>query len=422
MPDVADKRSHLWLPLSLSGAAFFYVVGIAALTAVSVSALNQSITWQDTSRALLLTAIALLHAEAARNVERIRRRDDAVAHIDLNSTWTVAAALVLPLYLAAAVILAIYVHVWLRVRKTPLHRRAFNVAMYILAAGAARLVFDINGPGPIEDRLNGGAGALAVLGALVAYTAVNVVILTCWLSVASLTENPLKTALGTAQDNALEAATLCLGVFIAIALDRYPLLVLVGVPLILVLHRNVLIRQLEEDARTDTKTGLLNATAWTDTARDEISRAQRRGEGVGVLVLDLDLFKRVNDTYGHLAGDDVLVEFAAATRAEVRVSDSVGRFGGEEFVVLLPDITVDHMVAIAERVRKRIENLTVIASAGSVPQIITDLSVSIGASAYPIHGMDLDQLMDAADKALYKAKDNGRNQTQVAPPLEPDGL
>ncbi|MFD1045106.1 diguanylate cyclase [Kibdelosporangium lantanae] len=250
----------------------------------------------------------------------------------------------------------------------------------------------------------------------------NVVILTCWLSVASLTEHPLKTALGTAQDNALEAATLCLGVFIAIALDRYPLLVVVGVPLILVLHRNVLIRQLEEDARTDTKTGLLNATAWTDTARDEISRAQRRGESVGILVLDLDLFKRINDTYGHLAGDDVLLEFAAATRTEVRVSDSVGRFGGEEFVVLLPDITVDHMVAIAERIRKRIENLTVIASSGSAPQIITDLSVSIGASAYPVHGMDLDQLMDAADKALYKAKDNGRNQTQVAPPLEPDGL
>ncbi|MFD1046667.1 hypothetical protein ACFQ1S_14455 [Kibdelosporangium lantanae] len=71
---MADKRSHPWLPLSLGGAAFFYVVGIAAVTAVTVSALNQSITWQDTSRALLLTAIALLHAEAARNVERIRAK------------------------------------------------------------------------------------------------------------------------------------------------------------------------------------------------------------------------------------------------------------------------------------------------------------------------------------------------------------
>jgi diguanylate cyclase (GGDEF)-like protein len=416
---VTDERSHPWLPLTPGGAAYFYATQFAAAAAVVASAVSEPVAWSDAGRALLLTAIALLHAEAARNVERIRRRDDSVAHIDLNSTWTVAAALALPLELAAAVIVVIYVHVSLRVRRMPLYRRAFNVAMYILAAGAARVVFDINGPGTVAERLEGGPGALAVLGALVAYTALNILILTGWLRLAMKTEHPLRTALGTTQDNALEVATLCLGVFIAMSLDQYPLLVIVGVPLILVLHRNILIRQLEEDARTDTKTGLLNATAWADTARDEISRAQRREDSVGVLVLDLDLFKRVNDTYGHLAGDEVLLQFAATLRTEVRTSDYVGRFGGEEFVVLLPDISVEQMVVIAERIRRRMESLTVIATNGSSPQIIDDLSVSIGAAAFPLHGMDLDQLMDAADKALYKAKDNGRNQTQVAPPLEP---
>jgi diguanylate cyclase (GGDEF)-like protein len=401
-----------------AGIAFFWLVQATAAGAVLMAAAMRPVSLADWGRAAVLCAVAILHAELARNVERLRwRENNTVAHIDLNSTWTFAAALVLPLPLTAALIAVIYAHVWLRVHRTPPFQRVFNVAMYVAAAAAARAVFYISGDEPVVDRLSTALGVLSVVAAGACYTAVNILVLSTWLWLARLADSPLKTALGRAADNALETATLCLGVFIALAAQINLLLVGVGLPLVLILHRNEMVHQLQEIARTDAKTGLLNATAWTDLARDGIARAPRRGTAVGVLLMDLDLFKKINDTYGHLAGDDVLKQLATTFRAEARSPDSVGRFGGEEFVVLLLDTTVSQMVMLAERIRQRVEALTVIAGTESTAQRIAGLSVSIGAAAFPVHGQDLDQLMEAADKALYRAKSNGRNQVQLATPL-----
>jgi diguanylate cyclase (GGDEF)-like protein len=388
-----------------AGIAFCWLVEAVAITAVVTSA--GPLTGYDIARATLLAAVAIVHAEAARTVGRVRQV--TITHVDLNSTWTFAAALVLPLPLAAAVIVAIYTHAWFRVRRTPPFRRVFSIAMYILAAAAASTVFR---SGHVFERL--GTATIAILAAAIAYTTVNVALPAMSLLLVHQGRSPLRTAIGTPADNALKGATLCLGVFVAIAMDQNPILVIVGLPLILVLHRNEMVHQIEEMARTDRKTGLLNATTWADKARAEIGRAPRRAATVGVLLLDLDLFKKVNDTYGHLAGDDVLRSVAAVLKAEVRAADSVGRFGGEEFVVLLPDITSAQVVRAAERIRRRIEDLVVTAGKGDAQQTIDNLSVSIGAAAFPTHGQDVDQLMEAADKALYRAKSNGRNQTQLA--------
>ena len=141
--------------------------------------------------------------------------------------------------------------------------------------------------------------------------------------------------MGRWDDNALEIATLCMGALAAVALGDAPGLVVLALPPFLVLHRAVLVRQLEEVASRDGKTGLLNAAAWQARA-DRAGRAARRaGVGAGVLILDLDHFKAVNDEHGHLAGDEVLAAVATALRAGVRSQDLVGRFGGEEFVVLV---------------------------------------------------------------------------------------
>ncbi|MEV4314530.1 GGDEF domain-containing protein [Actinocrispum sp. NPDC049592] len=417
MPDNRRRRVRRLADVRPAGVAFFWLVLAGAAGAVVAAACRQPVGWADWGRAAVLAAAAMTHAEAARNVERQRWSKDAVAHVDLNSTWTFAAALVLPLPLTTALIVLIYTHVWLRVHRTPPFQRIFNIAMYVVAATAARTVFYLSGTGPVTDRLATVAGVLSVLAAAACHVTVNILMLTTWLGVARLTDNPLRATLGRPADNAVEIATICLAVFIALAAQANPALVFVGLPLVLLLHRNELVHQLQEVARTDTKTGLLNATAWTDLARDEIGRAPRRGIAVGVLLMDLDLFKKINDTYGHLAGDDVLRHLATTFRAEVRTSDAVGRFGGEEFVVLLPDTTVAQMTTIADRIRQKVETLTVIAGSESTAQRIAGLSVSIGAAAFPVHGQDLDQLMEAADKALYRAKSNGRNQTQLATPL-----
>jgi diguanylate cyclase (GGDEF)-like protein len=163
-------------------------------------------------------------------------------------------------------------------------------------------------------------------------------------------------------------------------------------------------------AATDEKTGLFNAFGWRDLASRELARAQRTRSACGVLMVDLDHFKKVNDSHGHLAGDSVLKAVGTLLRAEVRDYDVVGRFGGEEFAVLLPDITEHHAIAIAERIRKAVTELKVdVNIEDHQVTTVTGLSVSIGVAVCPDSGMVVDRLLLAADTALYKAKSDGRN-------------
>jgi diguanylate cyclase (GGDEF)-like protein len=179
----------------------------------------------------------------------------------------------------------------------------------------------------------------------------------------------------------------------------------------MLLHRHVLLKQLEIAAATDEKTGLLNTTGWHRLATRELARAGRTsGATLGVLMIDLDHFKRINDTYGHLAGDVVLKEVAAAIGAAVRDYDSVGRFGGEEFVVLLPEVAETAVVVVAERIRTAISVLTVRVDLGDAPVLVTGLSASIGVATYPDAGTAVERLLASADAALYRAKSSGRNK------------
>jgi diguanylate cyclase (GGDEF)-like protein len=129
-----------------------------------------------------------------------------------------------------------------------------------------------------------------------------------------------------------------------------------------------------------------------------------------VLMVDLDHFKRINDSYGHLAGDAVLKAVAGTITDAVRDYDSVGRFGGEEFVVLLPGIAHPDVLTIAERIRAAISELVVSVPLDEVDTTVSGLSASIGASMYPAAGNAVERLLHAADTALYQAKNSGRNK------------
>ncbi|MFC5099042.1 GGDEF domain-containing protein [Amycolatopsis plumensis] len=157
--------------------------------------------------------------------------------------------------------------------------------------------------------------------------------------------------LGSASDNLLEVGQLALGVFVALALLWWPPAALLMVVPTFALHQCVQLDQLKLAARTDQRTGLLNAAAWHEQAERALERARGR---IAVLMIDLDWFKRINDTHGHPVGDDVLAEVATALTRAVRRGDTVGRYGGEEFAVLLPDVDEAEVRAIAERIRLRI--------------------------------------------------------------------
>ena len=139
-----------------------------------------------------------------------------------------------------------------------------------------------------------------------------------------------------------------------------------------------------------------------------LARAQRTGSPLALLLVDVDHFKRVNDSHGHLIGDEVLRALATELRQQVRESDVVGRFGGEEFTVLLPRTDGAGAYGIAERLRANAASLSVAAADARI-----NVTVSIGVAVLGQHGNDLFELLAAADVALYRAKDAGRDQVRI---------
>jgi diguanylate cyclase (GGDEF)-like protein len=377
----------------------------------------------------VLVAAGIVSTEASLGVERVRHRSDESPHIDLSSVWAFAAAALLPGALASAVVIGIYGHLYARVwRRTgvPPHRALFSTATVVLAVQAAAAVTGLVDHGALFHTVE---GLGAVLLALLAYAAVNMVLVVAVI-VLSGPNRDLPTflhVLAQGDEAVLEFATLSMGALAAGAMaalgPAYAVLVL---PPLIVLHRTVLVRQLEEAASVDGKTGLLNAAAWHVRAARALRRAERADGRVGLLVLDLDHFKLVNDRYGHLVGDEVLAAVAAAVRAEVRDDDLVGRFGGEEFVVLLSGAEGDEdahraAIAVAERIRKRVAALSV-----DVPEmrgglVVDTLTVSIGGATFPTDGADLAQLLEVADNAMYAAKHAGRNTVRMGLHAVPSG-
>jgi diguanylate cyclase (GGDEF)-like protein len=174
---------------------------------------------------------------------------------------------------------------------------------------------------------------------------------------------------------------------------------------------------------TDALTGLANRRHLTDVLRLEIERASRFGRTLGVLVLDLDLFKAVNDAYGHRAGDGVLVEFAARLRSAVREVDHAFRQGGEEFVVLLPETDTAGSLTVARRIGAAIRESNFAVRRRGSEDVHVRVTVSIGVAVYPRHGRTGTELLDSADEALYVAKAAGRDTCVLAgapvPPVVP---
>jgi diguanylate cyclase (GGDEF)-like protein len=162
----------------------------------------------------------------------------------------------------------------------------------------------------------------------------------------------------------------------------------------------------ERRASTDALTGLANHRAVSDTLNRMVAQASRAKSPMTAIMFDLDHFKRVNDIHGHAKGDEVLATVAAVVQSVVRDSDFVGRYGGEEFIALLPDTARQGGVMLAEKLRQAIEEL-------EIPDLDRRLSASFGVAMLPGDAVNGEQLLRAADRALYAAKNAGRNRVEV---------
>lgn len=170
-------------------------------------------------------------------------------------------------------------------------------------------------------------------------------------------------------------------------------------------------QQLRVTASHDPLTGLFNRSKLNTALDNELTRAIRYSRPLSLLMIDIDFFKRVNDDHGHLAGDKVLVELSKILDIATRSTDIVSRFGGEEFLLVLPELDHEQALQLADRIRRTVE-----AHAISYQQKTINITVSIGVATYPEHGSSIDELVSAADGAMYKAKKAGRNRIASAVP------
>jgi diguanylate cyclase (GGDEF)-like protein len=371
----------------------------------------------------VLAVGSVVHAEAARRIERLRETaSQGAPWINLKSVWTFAGLLLLPLVLVDVLVVVTYLHTWIRVtRRVVVHRWMYSMSMIIVASSSAGAVMHLISPAPVAPGA-GPAGPLAVLVAGVTRWVINVVLVTTVIKL-SAPDTPLRKALGRPTDQLIDAASLALGALIAVVLTYAPAYVPAVLLPVLAVHRSLLLHQFQVAARSDPKTGLLNAGFWHEAAGHEVRRAvqalamagRAAREGVtGLLLIDLDHFKRVNDRYGHPAGDLVLRAVADALRRGRRATDLVGRFGGEEFAILVPSTTPAQLVAMAQRICQDIRDLRVsVLTSHGARETVAGLSVSIGVAHHPDAGQSLDQLMLRADSALFAAKSAGRDQVTL---------
>ena len=171
--------------------------------------------------------------------------------------------------------------------------------------------------------------------------------------------------------------------------------------------RNLAIAEMR--AATDALSGLPNQRACQDNLKRMVAHASRAVSTISAVLLDLDHFKQINDRFGHGAGDDVLAAVGETLNSALRASDFAGRYGGEEFLILLPDTDSEGAIDAAEKVRAAIAMI-------DVPQVDREITASLGVAVFPTDALDADTLVRMADRALYAAKGAGRNRVELAMP------
>ena len=420
-PNRIGEPRHLGEPGHLGGwpiwalprwlRAFVSIVVLADAVFLAVAVSRVSIRVHDLE---LFAALLLCSAATVELTKRVGENSGFVK--DVHAVWELPVAMLLPLAYAPILPVIRFTLTQWRVKRVPLHRRVFSAAAIGLSYVAAALVFHALirlAPGVASDP---GGHALAwmvfVAACAIVMWAVNhgLVLTAIKGSDRSLKLREVQFAREPIFNDVTE---LCVAVLVAFCLANNILAVVFAFPFVSLLQRSLRHARLVEDSRVDSKTGLLNAATWERESTAEVARAVRTKTPLAVAMLDIDRFKVINDTYGHMLGDQVIKEIAHTLNTLLRDYDLAGRFGGEEFSLLLPQTRAVDAFRIAERMRANIAGLSIIAP-GTAGGERVHVTVSIGVAALDSGSeRELSELMAAADAALYRAKSGGRDQVQM---------
>ncbi len=408
----AAERDWAWwqLPPALRG--YVAAIPLAALGLTAFAASQTVWTVDDFLKFLLLLGCGAVSVAATPRVAYLK----AGMSRDFLTAWVLPVAILLPPVYAMAVPIPLQVlHQW-RVHRGVVYRRVFTAGAISLGYGAASLLF-WSFPASFAGH-SVGTGTHAITWVLA--------VAICELvggrghhfmivGAIKLTDPSVRIRDLELDREALQAdfAEFDLSVLITVVIAVNPVLAVAAVPTVLLARRFIMHSQLLAASRIDTKTGLLNASTWEREAEAEVIRAVRMNIPLAVALVDIDHFKVVNDTYGHLAGDKALRAVTDALRSQLRGYDLAGRFGGEEFSILLPQARELDALNVAERLRSYVAGLVIPVddedeSAGAIT-----LTISVGVASLDGESRELTDLMAAADAALYYAKETGRNKTHV---------
>jgi diguanylate cyclase (GGDEF)-like protein len=412
------KGWGLW---TLPRRALGYVLAIELLALVA--GLFVVLEWPTPTKRSLLNAgvliiAATVHLLISRRIEESRSDRSTGPHVNTNVVWMFPAAVLLVPQLTMVLLLWVRVLLY-PISRRPLYRHTFSTAEVMLSAIAAMFVLRAGSVNTLAEGFSA-IDVLVVIGAAVAYFLTQALIVGVVI-VLSTPKPSWSAVIGSRGDNAFEALALCMATLVALAVATSWFAPLLVVPL--VCAADWAARQVERlrgDSRTDHTTSLLNSRGWHEQAAREAARVRRQGGAFAVAVMDLDYFKSVNDTWGHPAGDAVLRTVAAVLNERTREGDVVGRIGGEEFALLLPDTDAEQAVVVAERVRTGVAEMRVPATdKRGQPVTIEGRTTSVGIAAGHDGTAELAALLHAADAALYDAKVGGRNQIKLS--TEGDG-
>jgi len=368
-----------------------------------------------------LALLAVLVACDAATIEVYRRAGENAGVIkEVYGVWELPIAILLPpIYALTVPILRHALAQW-RIRQFPPHRRAFSAAVIGLSYGAASLAFHAVTGSPLASTVTPGTHTSAWILAVALAGILQWVINTGMLLPAWKASDPA----ASLRDLALaseavrnDVAEVCVAVLVTFAIAINPLAIVFALPFAMLLQRSLRHAQLVNASRIDAKTGLLNAGTWEREAAVEVARAVRTRTPLALALVDVDHFKGVNDTFGHLTGDRALRAIARAFRIYLRDYDLIGRFGGEEFALLLPHTSALDAYGIAERIREHIAIGPL--EVGDRPDgehVRVTVSIGVAALGAPwdtLTGSQITDLLATADRALYQAKRAGRDRVCV---------
>ena len=406
---------------------------VAAWGATASSTGDEALGWPTALRFAMFAGCATAHLVGTREPEERRRDADRRGeHVDQTSIWFFGAALVLPVPLVLALVALVRVQRYLIARK-PLHTFVFTSASIV--AGALG-VHALSAATPLQAWLTGerdiprelGLDMLIAVGALSGAVAIYFLAQALLVGVARglITGRwSLPDLLGDRRTNLFILTTLFMAVCAVVLQAFVVLLIVVMVPIAVRSTRvEQQLKQKTADANHDSKTELLNDRGFSPQAAVQLYGDQLAGRPSALLFCDIDLFKEWNDRLGHIGADHVLSALAKVLRTTVRDSDLVCRWGGEEFLVLLPGATAAEAVEIAERIRECFATMALTVKKPAGGQEVTlnpderdgdGVTISIGIAVSPAHGTELEAIKEVANQAMKTAKAQGRNQVVLAP-------